>query len=97
MNGNKKAMMASTVIEDLTRLVEQHGDLPVLVGFGHTLLTPLSPKVVPAVRETRVRTMFVCHRPLLSDTGTMPVIHLGWQPQRIRARMGAPTNRKEHQ
>lgn len=68
--------MASTLIEDLTRLVEQHGDLPVLVGAGHTLMTPDSPKVEEAVREERTKTMFVCHRPLLNDTNTIPVIHL---------------------
>lgn len=71
-----KALMASTLIEDLTRLVEQHGDLPVLVGAGHTLTTPDSPKVANAVREEHVKTMFVCHRPLLNDINTIPVIHL---------------------
>lgn len=72
-----KALMATAVIEDLTRLVEQHGDLPVLVGFGHTLMTPHRPKVMEAVREKRTKTMFVCHRPLLSDFDTTPIIHLG--------------------
>lgn len=71
-----KALMASTLIEDLTRLVEQHGDLPVLVGVGHTLMTPDSPKVENAVREERVKMTFVCHRPLLNDINTIPVIHL---------------------
>lgn len=68
--------MASTLIADLTRLVEQHGDLPVLVGEGHTLMTPDRPKVERAVREERVKTVFTCHRPLLSDITTIPVIHL---------------------
>lgn len=34
-----KALMASELIEHLTQLVEQHGDLPVLLGPGHTLET----------------------------------------------------------
>lgn len=72
-----KALMATALIEDLTRLVEQHGDLPVLMGHGHTLMTPYQPKVMQAVREERVKTMFVCHRPLLNDFDTTPVIHLG--------------------
>ena len=72
-----KALMATTMIEDLTRLVEQHGDLPVLVGLGHSLVTPTRPKVTAAVREERVVTEFLCHRPLLSDLNTIPVIHLG--------------------
>lgn len=71
-----KALMASALIEDLTRLVERHGDLPVLVGVGHTLRTPAHPKVASAVREEHVKTMFVCHRPLLCDIDTMPVIHI---------------------
>lgn len=71
-----KALMASALIEDLTRLVERHGDLPVLVGAGHTLTTPDHPKVEKAVREERAKTMFICHRPLLNDTNTIPVIHL---------------------
>lgn len=71
-----KALMASTLIEDLTRLVEQHGDLPVLVGEGHTLMTPDRPKVERAVREERMKTVFTCHRPLLNDINTIPVIHL---------------------
>lgn len=71
-----KALMASTLIEDLTRLVDQHGDLPVLVGTGHTLMTPDRPKVTNAVKEERVKMTFVCHRPLLSDIDTIPVIHL---------------------
>lgn len=72
-----KALMASALIEDLTRLVEQHGDLPVLVGHGHTLMTPYRPKVMAAVAEEHVKTEFICHRPLLSDFDTTPVIHLG--------------------
>lgn len=72
-----KALMASTLIGHLTQLVEQHGDLPVLMGCGHTLITPRRPKVMRAVREEHVKTMFVCHRPLLSDFDTTPVIHLG--------------------
>lgn len=72
-----KALMATTLIEDLTQLVEQHGDLPVLVGSGHTLITPYRPKVMGAVRDEHVRTQFVCHRPLLSNIRTIPVIHLG--------------------
>lgn len=72
-----KALMATTMIEDLTRLVEQHGDLPVLVGLGHTLVTPRRPEVAEAVREERVVTEFICHRPLLADSERMPVIHLG--------------------
>lgn len=71
------ALMATTLIKDLTQLVEQHGDLPVMVGHGHTLMTPYRPKVMKAVREERVKTEFVCHRPLLSDFKTTPVIHLG--------------------
>lgn len=73
---NTKALMATTMIEDLTRLVEQHGDLPVLVGLGHSLITPDRPKVAEAVPERRVKTEFLCHRPLLSDFDTIPVIHL---------------------
>lgn len=72
-----KALMATTLIKDLTHLVEQHGDLPVLVGHGHTLMTPYRPEVMAAVPEERVKTEFVCHRPLLSDLKTTPVIHLG--------------------
>ena len=75
MSGNK-ALMASALIEDLTRLVEQNGDLPVLVGAGSTLETPDRPKVTNAVREERVKTTFLCYRPLLSDLDTIPVIHL---------------------
>lgn len=45
-----KALMATVMIEELTRLVEEHGDLPVLVGFGHTLMTPHHPKVMAAAR-----------------------------------------------
>lgn len=72
-----KALMATTVIEDLERLIEQHGDLPVLIGLGHTLTTPERPRVMEAVREERVKTEFICHRPLLSDLNTTPIIHLG--------------------
>lgn len=72
-----KALMATTLIEDLTQLVEQHGDLPVVVGLGHTLTTPYRPVVREAVNEERVKTEFVCHRPLLDDLDTTPVIHLG--------------------
>ena len=72
-----KALMASTLIEDLTRLVDQHGDLPVLVGAGHTLSTPGHPKVARAVREEQVKTMFLCHRPLLNDIHTIPTIYIG--------------------
>ena len=72
-----KPLMATTVIEDLTRIVEQHGDLPVLVGLGHALVTPNHPKVMAAVREERIVTEFACHRPLLNDLKTTPVIHLG--------------------
>lgn len=72
-----EALKATTLIEDLRQLVEQHGDLPVVVGHGHTLMTPYRPKVMDAVREERVKTEFVCHRPLLNDLKTTPVIHLG--------------------
>lgn len=75
--GKTKALMATTMIEDLTRLVERHGDLPVLVGLGSSLITPARPKVAPAVREKRVVTEFICRRPLLNDLETVPVIHLG--------------------
>ena len=71
------ALMATAMIEDLTQLVEQHGDLPVVVGHGHTLLTPYRPKVREAVVEERMKSEFVCHRPLLNDLKTTPVIHLG--------------------
>lgn len=72
-----KALMATTLIKDLTRLVEQHGDLPVLAGQGHTLMTPERPKVMAAVSEEHVKTMFICHRKLLNDFDTTPIIHLG--------------------
>ena len=72
-----KPLMATTVIEDLTRLVEQHGDLPVLIGLGHTLTTPSRPEVMAAVREERMKMTFTCYRPLLSDFDTTPVIHFG--------------------
>jgi hypothetical protein len=69
--------MASELIEHLTQLVERNGDLPVLIGHGHALKTPPKPRVMRAVREEHIKTMFVCHRPLLSDFDTTPVIHLG--------------------
>lgn len=72
-----KALKATAVIKDLTRLVELYGDLPVMIGLGHTLTTPSRPKVMAAVREERVKTEFLCHRPLLTDFDTTPVIHLG--------------------
>jgi len=71
-----KALMATALIEDLTRLVEQHGDLPVVAGQGHTLTTPSHPKVKRVVREERVKTAFVCHRQLLNDFDTIPAILL---------------------
>lgn len=71
-----RALMATALIEDLTRLVEQHGDLPVMVGPGHTLTTPDRPEVMRVVREEHVKTMFICHRQLLSDFNTIPVILL---------------------
>lgn len=74
--GKNKALMASAVIERLTQLVEQHGDLPVMVGSGHTLTTPALPKVMRVVREEHMKTMFACHRQLLNDFSTIPVIHL---------------------
>lgn len=72
-----KALMATTLIEDPTRLVEQHGDLPVLMGAGHTLITPLRPKVTRVVSDEHVKTTFICYRQLLSDFDMTPVIHLG--------------------
>lgn len=39
-----KALMATVMIEHLTQLVEQHGDLPVLIGRGHTLGAPTQAK-----------------------------------------------------
>lgn len=30
-----KALMATAAIEDLAKLVRQHGDVPVLIGLGH--------------------------------------------------------------
>lgn len=74
--GNNKALMATALIKDLTRLVEQHGDLPVMVGSGHTLTSPTSPKLMRVVREERVKMSFMCHRRLLNDFSTIPVIHL---------------------
>lgn len=71
-----KALMASTLIKDLTKLVEQHGDLPVMVGSGHTLMTPSRPKVMRVVQEERIKMTFACHRQLLSDLDTIPVIHM---------------------
>lgn len=75
--GGNKALMATTLIEDLARLVEQHGDLPVLAGRGRALITPERPKVMAAVREERTKTMLARHRPLLTDCDTTPIIHLG--------------------
>lgn len=72
-----KALMASTLIEEVTQLVERYGDLPVVVGFGHTLMTPRRPEVREAVVDERVKTEFVCHRPLLNDFKKTPVIHFG--------------------
>lgn len=74
--GRNKALMATALIEDLTRLVERHGGLPVMVGSGHTLTTPGRPKVMRVVREERMKTMFACHRQLLNDFNTIPVIHI---------------------
>lgn len=74
--GNNKALMATALIKDLTRLVEQHGDLPVMVGSGHTLTSPTHPKVMRVVREERVKTSFMCYRQLLNDFSTIPVVHL---------------------
>lgn len=71
------ALMASTVTKDLTQIAERLGDLPVVVGCGHTLIAPVSPKVVEAVMEPEWKSMFVCHRALLGDSGTIPVICLG--------------------
>ena len=64
-----KALKATTLIEDLTRLVEQHGDPPVL-------MTPLRPKVPRVVSDEHVKTTFICHRQLLRDLDTIPAIHL---------------------
>ena len=75
--GRNKALMASAVIERLTQLIEQHGDLPVMVGRGHTLTTPPLPKVMRVVQEEHIKTMFICHRQLLNDFVTIPVIHIG--------------------
>lgn len=74
--GKNKALMATALIKDLTRLVEQHGDLPVMVGSGHTLTSPTHPKVMRVVQEERVKTSFMCYRRLLNDFSTIPVIHL---------------------
>ena len=38
--GNNKALMAAALIKDLTRLVEQHGDLPVTVGSHSDITDP---------------------------------------------------------
>lgn len=73
----EKTLMATTLIEDLARLVEQHGDLPVLTVRGRTLTTPERPEVMAAVEEEHVKTMFICHRRLLRDYDTTPIIHLG--------------------
>lgn len=74
---SNKALMATTLIEDLPRLVEQHGDLPALAGQGRTPMTPEHPKVMAAVEEEHVKTTFIRHRQLLSDFDTTPIIHLG--------------------
>lgn len=76
-----KALLASAVIEDLTRLVEQRGDLPVPIGLGRTLTTPNRPKVVAAVREGRAKTAFLRHRPLPSDFDTTLVTLFSRRPQ----------------
>jgi hypothetical protein len=72
-----EGLKATTLIEDLRKLVEQYGDLPVVVGHGHTLMTPTRPKAMEAAVDERVKMDFVCHRPLLNDFKTTPVIHLG--------------------
>lgn len=74
--GKNRALMATAPIEDLTRPVEQHGDLPVMMGPGHTPTTPARPEVMRVVREEHVKTMFICHRQLLSDFNTTPAILL---------------------
>lgn len=68
-------LMAATTIADLTRLVEQHGGLPVQIGLAPTLITPNHPKVVAAAKERSRGSEFVCHRPLPGDSDTTPVIH----------------------
>lgn len=74
--GNNKALMTAALIKDPTRLVEQHGDLPVMAGSGRTLTAPTHPKVMRVVREEHVKTSFMCYRQLLNDFSTIPVIHL---------------------
>ena len=74
--GNNKALMATALIKDLTRLVERHGDLPVMVGSGRTLISPARPKVMRAVREERAKKSFMCYHQLLNDSSAIPVIHL---------------------
>lgn len=74
--GKSKALMATAPIKDLTRPVEQHGDLPVMAGSGHTLTAPTHPKVMRAGREEHVKTSFMCYRQLPNDFSTIPVIHL---------------------
>lgn len=60
MSGNK-GLMATAMIEDLTRLVERYGDRPVMVGRGRTLTTPSHPRAMAAVSEEHVKTAFMCH------------------------------------
>lgn len=71
------ALMASGMIEELTQLVERHGDLPAMVGAGHALETPPRPRVLQAVRGKRAKTVFMCHRPLSNDFDLTPIIRLG--------------------
>nr|DAN30023.1 MAG TPA: hypothetical protein [Caudoviricetes sp.] len=47
------------------------------MGAGHTLITPLRPKVLRVVSDEHVKTTFICHRQLLCDLDTIPAIHLG--------------------
>ena len=74
--GNNKALMATALTEDPTRLVEQHGDLPAMVGSGHTLTAPTHPKVMRVVREERAKTSFMCYPQPLNDFSTTPALHL---------------------
>lgn len=37
--GKNKALMATTLLKDLTRLIERHGDLPVLTGQRSVMST----------------------------------------------------------
>ena len=77
MKRDNKALMASALVKELAKLIEEHGDLPVLIGRGHVLKTPPAPRVMNVVREEHVKTMYICHRPLLNDFDTLPAIHLG--------------------